>query len=271
MTGMSRRPPPPFLTGEVVEREWLTPRLARMTLHGADLSRLEVTQPASSVRMLLPDPSGAGDLELPGWDGNRFVLADGSRPVLRTLTPRRVDRDAGLLQVDVVVHGRGAASVWASAALVGSPAAVSGPARGYLFDPDSSELIVGGDETAFAAVCQIVESAPVGVAVWVFMETPGEASRPALPERSGGEVRWVDQRGDAPCAALVEEMSASFMSPVSPVSPGVRLWAAGEAAAMQRLRNRLFIDSSVPRSQATIRGYWKHGRTAAEEGDGSPA
>jgi NADPH-dependent ferric siderophore reductase len=239
--------------------------LARMTLQGPELSRLEVTQPASSVRVLLPVLTGPGELELPGWDGNRFLLADGSRPVLRTLTPRHVDRSAGLLQLDVVVHGRGAASDWASAALLGSPAAVSGPARGYVFDPDPAELIVGGDETAFAAVCQIMESAPGDVAVSVIMETPGEESRPVLPARSGGEVRWVDQREDAPCAALVEAMSALR------ISPGGRLWAAGEAAAMQSLRTRLFTELGVPRSQATVRGYWKHGRSAAEEGDSSTA
>jgi NADPH-dependent ferric siderophore reductase len=236
-----------------------------MTLQGPELSRLEVTQPASSVRMLLPGPTEPGELELPGWEGNQFLLADGSRPVLRTVTPRHVDPDAGLLRVDVVVHGRGAASSWASSASVGSPAAVSGPARGYVFEPDSNELIVGGDETAFAAVCQIMESAPGGFALLVIMETPGEESRPVLPERSGSEVRWVDQRGDEPCAALVDELSSAA------ISPGGRLWAAGEAAAMQRLRNRLFTHLGVPRTQATIRGYWKHGRTAAEEGDSSRA
>ncbi|HEX4865496.1 MAG TPA: siderophore-interacting protein [Acidimicrobiales bacterium] len=262
---MSRRPPPPFLEGEVVQREWLTPRLVRVTLQGSELGRLEVTQPASSLRVLLPDPSRPDDLELPGWDGNRFLLSDGSRPVLRTLTPRHVDRGAGRLQVDVVVHGQGAASRWAAAAGVGSPAAVSGPARGYVVDPAATELIVGGDETAIAAVSQIVESAPDGLALTVLLETPGEESRPVLPDRPGCELSWVDQRGDVPGAALVGRMSALAISPAG------RLWAAGEAAAMQRLRSRLFTELGVPRTQATIRGYWKHGRTAADDGDGPAA
>jgi NADPH-dependent ferric siderophore reductase len=35
----------------------------------------------------------------------------------------------------------------------------------------------------------------------------------------------------------------------------------GEAAAMQRIRRHLFEDRGLPRSQASVRGYWKHGRS----------
>ena len=41
---------------------------------------------------------------------------------------------------------------------------------------------------------------------------------------------------------------------------GTRWWAAGEAAAMQRIRRHLFEERGVPRDQTTVRGYWKHGR-----------
>jgi len=38
------------------------------------------------------------------------------------------------------------------------------------------------------------------------------------------------------------------------------VWVAGEAAAVQRIRRALFEERGVPRSRATVRGYWKHGR-----------
>ena len=49
--------------------------------------------------------------------------------------------------------------------------------------------------------------------------------------------------------------------------PDVRVWAAGEAAAMQRLRRHLFDERGLSRSQVVVRGYWKHGRQgdAADE------
>jgi NADPH-dependent ferric siderophore reductase len=44
------------------------------------------------------------------------------------------------------------------------------------------------------------------------------------------------------------------------LDPNVRVWAAGEAAAMQRIRRHLFDERGLPRSQVVVRGYWKHGR-----------
>ena len=46
----------------------------------------------------------------------------------------------------------------------------------------------------------------------------------------------------------------------TPLGPEVRVWAAGEAAAMQRIRRFLFDERALPRSRTVIRGYWKHGR-----------
>jgi NADPH-dependent ferric siderophore reductase len=42
------------------------------------------------------------------------------------------------------------------------------------------------------------------------------------------------------------------------LEPGIRVWAAGEAATMQRIRKYLFTEIGFPRSQAHVRGYWKH-------------
>jgi len=44
------------------------------------------------------------------------------------------------------------------------------------------------------------------------------------------------------------------------VDAGTRVWAAGEAAAVQRLRRHFFEERGVPRGQASIRGYWRRGR-----------
>ena len=255
-----RRPPAPFLTAYVEATEWLTPRLVRVTLQGSELRSLEVTQPASSLRVLLPDPGHPDLLELPSWDGNRFVLADGRRPVLRTITPRRLDRDAGILHLDVVVHGAGVAARWASTASRGSPAAVSGPARGYTIDQDASNFVIGGDETAIAAICQLLEALRDDVDAVVHIETFDAGCRPSLPSHPRCRVKWIDQAGP-PGAALVDQLGEAELP------DGSRLWAAGEAAAMQRLRQRLFNERGIPRGHATIRGYWKHGRVAEDQNE----
>jgi NADPH-dependent ferric siderophore reductase len=43
--------------------------------------------------------------------------------------------------------------------------------------------------------------------------------------------------------------------------PDARVWVAGEAAAVQRVRRYLFQERGMPRAQTSVRGYWKHGRT----------
>jgi NADPH-dependent ferric siderophore reductase len=254
-----RRPPPPFLTAEVAGRDWLTPRLVRVTLEGGDLAQLEVSQPASSVRVLLPDLRGG--LEIPAWDGNRFMRSDGTRPILRTLTPRYHDREVGRLQLDVVVHGEGAVARWASAAADGTPAAVSGPARGYSIDPDLTTLVLGGDETAIAAIGQIIEALPDEVVVAAYLEIATPDARPALPAHPRLTVLWPSPSGGLPGQALAEALGEVELP------AGARLWVAGEAAAVQLLRQRLFQERGLPRTRATIRGYWKHGRSSEDDSD----
>jgi NADPH-dependent ferric siderophore reductase len=232
--------------------------LVRVTLEGEDLRRLEVREPAASVRVLLPDVDRPETLEMPDWDGNRFTLPDGRRPVLRTLTPRYQDAEAGRLQLDVVVHGDGAASKWASSSGRSGRAAVSGPARGYQVDAGATALVLGGDETAIAAIGQILEALPAALDVSVLMETATADARPALPSHPRCRVTWVEPSGPVPGAALAAELSGVELP------ESARLWAAGEAASMQRLRQSLFVERGVPRTRATIRGYWKHGRRGEE-------
>jgi NADPH-dependent ferric siderophore reductase len=49
------------------------------------------------------------------------------------------------------------------------------------------------------------------------------------------------------------------------IAPGERVWAAGEAAAVQRIRRHLFEERGMARPHTTVRGYWKHGRTGDTE------
>ena len=137
----------------------MSPRLVRATLTGPELEGFTVDLPAASVRLLLPTP-GSSELVMPAWNGNEFLMPDGSRPTLRTFTPRRVDRGALELDVEIVVHGNGAASRWAAAAEPGARAAVSGPGRGYAIEPEAPAFLLAGDETALPAISQLLEDAP---------------------------------------------------------------------------------------------------------------
>ncbi|MBK5221596.1 MAG: siderophore-interacting protein [Acidimicrobiia bacterium] len=253
-----RRPPPDFRRAVVTEVALRTPRLATITLTGPELVGFEVDEPAASLRLLLPRGGVGTSLEVPEWDGNEFRFADGARPPIRTLTPLAVDAAVGSVEVDVVLHGEGALSTWAAAQPVGDQVAVSGPGRGYEVDPDAERFLVVGDESALPAIGQLLGVLPQHAHIDVIVEVGDTAARIDLPAHPGADVRWCDLGADdAPGSAMLREVEG-LSTP-----DGVRVWAAGEAAGVQRLRNLLSKERGLPRSQTVIRGYWKHGRTGA--------
>lgn len=249
-----RKPPPPFEPVTVVGREVLSRRLVRLTFEGDVLRTLTVEQPAASVRFVVPWPDT--ELELPQWNGNEFLLADTSRPALRTFTPLRPDNEAGRLDLEIVRHPGGAVSQWAESADVGDEAAISGPGVGYEFPADADRLLVLGDETAIPAIRQLVEMAPDSLTLLVRVEVVDAAARIELSPRADHEVRWhVTPEGRIPGGLLAETVEA-----IGGLSDGTDVWAAGEASSMQRIRNHLFKTLGVERSRATVRGYWKPAR-----------
>lgn len=256
-----RRVPPAFRWAEVVRVQDLTPRLRRLTLGGPALAGLPAGLPAASIRVLLPR---SGSDELPRWEGNEFRWPDGSRPAIRTLTPRRVDTGSpedAEVDVDVVLHGTGALSSWASAVSPGAPAAVSGTGRGYEVDPSAPWFLVAGDETALAAIAVLLEALPASATVQVVVEVADPSARLELPSHPGADVAWaVLPAGARPGAALFEAVQRAD------VPQEGRVWIAGEAAGVQRIRKHLFDERGLPRSRAVIRGYWKVGRAASDDG-----
>lgn len=251
----TRREPPSFRHVVVRRTEHVSPRLSRITLTGPELDGLVVEEPAASIRLLLPSPDTT-ELVVPTWRGNEFLLPDGRRPTLRTLTPRRVDSGALELVLEIVLHGQGEASSWAQHATPGDPAAISGPGRGYAIDGGVTAFLLAGDETALPAICQLIEALPGETPVQVHIEVSHPDARLVLPDHPRATVQWHDlASGGRPGDAIVEAVRRADLV------PGIRVWAAGEAAAMQRIRRHLFEDRGLARADATVRGYWKHGRS----------
>lgn len=248
-----RREPPTFRSVAVRSVAWLTPRMVRLTFSGPELEGLVIDEPAASVRLLLPSP-GTDELVMPTWNGNEFLLDDGRRPIIRTFTPYRLDPDASELELWAVVHGIGPASEWAAAAVGGAPAAISGPGRGYTIDRNAPAFLVAGDETAIPAISQVLSELPQETPVQVHIEVAHPDARLELPAHPNATVAWWDlPDGDRAGDALVAAVTGTEIDPATVV------WAAGEAAAVQRIRRFLFDELGMPRSQTTVRGYWKQG------------
>jgi NADPH-dependent ferric siderophore reductase len=252
-----RREPPPFRTVEVARTTERTPRLVRVTLAGAELAGFELDLPAASVRLLLPQ-KGSGQLVLPTWDGNEFRAPDGGRPPIRTLTPLRFDPEALELDVEVVRHGDSPLSRWVGGAASGDPVALSGPGRGYEIDPDAPSFLLGGDESALPAIGMLIPLLPPDAQVEVVVEVADPSARLDLPGHPQLVVRWVDlDAGARPGDALVAAVTGTEIDALA------RVWVAGEAAAVQRIRRHLFEEVCLGRARCTVRGYWKVARGGA--------
>ena len=140
----------------------------------------------------------------------------------------------------------------AFAATLGDRAAISGPGRGYVADPDASSFVLVGDESAVPAVSQLLATLPTDRPVRAGIETRSPEAIRVLPERPESRVEWrVLPEGAPPGSQQFEYVRSTTLE------PGVRIWAAGEAAAMQRIRRHLFDDRGVDRSHTMVRGYWK--------------
>lgn len=253
-TATGRREPPRFRLVTVLGKEQLSSRMIRVTFTGDDLRGLEISDPAASVRLLLPSP-GEMELAMPRWNGNEFLIGDGSRPTIRTFTPRRLDPATLQLDIDMVIHDRGAASQWAVGARPGYPAAVSGPGRGYRPSPGAAAFVLAGDETAIPAISQLLETIDPATRTRVHIEIGAPGARISLPGHPLATVTWhVAEPGAAPGSALISAIEdADFPTEA-------HIWCAGEAAAMHAIRDHLFKERGLARSLATVRGYWKAGR-----------
>lgn len=234
--------------------------MARITLAGPALEGLDPGLPAASVRLLLPGDTT--EFALPTWRGNEFLLEDGSRPIIRTLTPLRLEPGPFELDVEIVRHGHGPLSAWADAAKAGDRAAVSGTGRGYEIDPAARVFLLAGDESALPAISVLLEALPPKAELQVLVEVRHLDARLELPAHPGATVQWCEpETGSRPGDSLVAAVTSAQLD------PGIRVWAAGEAAAMQRIRRHLFDERGLPRSSAVVRGYWKDGRGGDREAD----
>lgn len=244
----TRREPPAFHRAVVVDRHDLGGRLTGVDLRFDDLGWLDGVEPATSVRLLLPPSPGAA-LEIPQWNGNEFLLADGSRPTLRTLTPLSTAGD--VLRLAILRHGESPLSSWLERSGPGDEVAVSGPGRGLTPDPAVHDWVLAGDQSAIPAIMTLLEAIAPTATIRVLIEVDDTDDRPPMPSHEGASVDWAaPSPGAPPGDTLVQRLE-----PVT-WSPDTLLWAAGEAAAMQRIRRQL-DRGTTPRSMTVVRGYWK--------------
>ena len=240
-----RRPPRRV---EVSRVQVLSPAMRRITLAGAELQGFEVSDPASYMKLIFPEP-GQTEPVRPLPDGPRATS-------MRTYTPLAVRPDAGEVDVDFVLHGEGPASTWAAQAQVGQVLFLMGPGPGYKADPQAAEHWLIGDDSALPAFETILVRLPATARVRLLVEVPDAAEERALDSPAQLSAEWVVRGADKQRAGLALEQA---LRQAGPPHADCRIYLACEAAAMRRIRQLLTVELGVPRDHIVGRGYWKLG------------
>jgi NADPH-dependent ferric siderophore reductase len=242
------RPAP--LRAEVRRVETLSSRFRRVVLGGGQLDQFSWPGPASHLKLVLPLP-GDSQLDLPEPDADGLVRYDRSRMVLRTYTPRAWDPGAGELTLDLFLHGEGPASVWAGSVKPGDVVGLSRPRARYDINPDADWLVVAGDESAVPAIATILDARPADLPTTVVVECDGEDRDLGLPV---GSDPVLAERSREPGAALLEALNAAL-----PAEGDGRVWVAGEARGIRKVRAHLLHERRLPAASMVTRGYWRQG------------
>lgn len=294
--------PARFFHARVTAITDLTPSFRRFTFGGGDLADYGDPGFDQRVKVVFPTPDLGLDAMPAGedWYAQWRALPDDRRLPLRTYTTRRVRREAGEVDIDMVVHPvAGPASAWIAGAGIGDEVLIwapttahTGVSYGIDFVPPArtEQILLAGDETAAPAIATILEQLPPDAQGTVVLEVPAPGDAAYLPRRPGFEyhvgVRGTDAERHThlvACAAeaagrlapagrgaAVEEIDvdADILWEVPRTAKGgaalksapLYAWLAGEASAIRDLRRRLVSQHGIDRRAVAFMGYWRLGR-----------
>jgi hypothetical protein len=215
-----------------------------VVLGGPELSDFSLSEPAASVRVLLPSMPGV-DVAIPVWRGNEFLLPNGQTvdfvQVGHTTTLSAVRSATNF--VDLANSGFAVGEQPRSATL-----AMSGPGRGYPSIRTQLASCSSGTRPRSP-----------------YRAAPGVDATPMAVECTSRSGREAELRSR--CGATLITWHSRRTRSRRRARHGSRL--VGDAGRLEDLGRRkaaactasgiTFFDSSAC-APATVRGYWKHGR-----------
>jgi NADPH-dependent ferric siderophore reductase len=227
----------------------ISPHARRVTLGGEELAAFlqmkGVESPAAWVKVSLP--SGA----------------------TRAYTIRGIDRQAGTLDLEFVLHGEyaasGPASAWVSQARSGERIGIAGPRNGnFTLPADARWVVLAGDATALPAIQSIAQALPAGIKAEIYVELHSQDDRQAVDRRVELEITWLQEHA-APGVALLQALTNRPL----PGGPGY-VWIAGESDVVRALRGHYLDARGLEPRRISAAEYWKTGQAAHRHRDSNP-
>jgi NADPH-dependent ferric siderophore reductase len=238
-----------FRTAQLTARDWLTPTYARLRFEGVELRGFGSLGSDDHLRVFFPDPDAAPS----------DVPADPRSGISREYTPFSWDADAGVLDLEFVVHGdAGVAGPWAATAPIGSTVGIGGPRGSLELDGTPDSWFLAGDETALPAIKRFLALMASDAVGQVIVEVADAAFEQQLDAPAGVRVRWV-HRGPAPESSILSSALDS-LTPEERPAGDVFAFVAAEQSIVKPGRALLFDRWNLNPAGTTIKGYWKRGQ-----------
>lgn len=258
------RLPPNFRELQVLNSWSLTPRMQRIRFAGQDLERFAGED--LHVRLLIPPPDSLPPDNQPpdnqpqwpriGPDGLLAWPEGTARPHARAYTLRRIDPQAGWLDVDFVLHegaGEMPGSDFAKRAQPGDRLGMTGPGGGGA--KPAAWYLLAGDETALPAIARMLEALPGEAQGQVLLEVADVAERQLLKRPSGIRLEWLSRHG-RPAGTTDLLCDAIRQVELPPPGSGLFCWLGAERETVREIREHWRGACGLGRAEYRAVAYW---------------
>jgi NADPH-dependent ferric siderophore reductase len=166
----------------------------------------------------------------------------------------------GLLDIDFVLHGHGAAAGWARDALPGDRIEAMGPRGRTRLAASADWHLFLGDETSLPGIFAMLEALPAGAKAFAFVEVETLAERQPLRSAADVALDWAVRD----CPAQPNDLLLGRLKGFTPPPGDGQAYVIGETSGVRAERQWL-IASGWPRERITAEGYWRPGRIGGHD------
>ncbi|WP_313524674.1 siderophore-interacting protein [Shinella sp.] len=224
-----------FRAMHVLSSTRIAPRMQRLRLTGNDLHHFD-TDANLHARAHIPARWDSDSLET----FRAFIAAEsreGSELVAtRYYTIRRIDADAGWLDIDFALHDtEGPGCRFACTAKAGDICGLSGPCG--LGIKRANRYLLVGDETALPAIARITENLGDTPAVHTFIFAEPEYFRSSVTNPVSPKNAWIPGEERQSFFSRLDELRSAHYSPDDPHF----IWIAGERTLVRALNPLLSL------------------------------
>ncbi len=239
----------------------LTPSIVEITFTGEDLKGFTSAAFDNHVKIFFPHP-GEDRPVAPTVGATGLIFPEGVRkPAFRDYTPRRYDPVTNELKIEILLHGDGPGSTWATQAKPGHIVGIGGPKGSLILSEDFDWYLLVGDETALPAISRRLEEITPGSKVIAVIEVENQQEERHFETAADLTLTWV-YRNQGRETLLDAVRQSDFPS------GDCYAWAAGETDAIRAVRKHLIEDRGLAKEWMKTAGYWKKGTAGTHDKHG---